>query len=124
MITRKRGLPNQHRRMSQDVAFHMRLAFGRCPACDLNMPPAVIYRRSRSSITFRCETCGLQWRITHANMHWAATRQAEMCRTGNGEHDGFIASVYEAFALATKPAADYESLRTNTITQQQRLGNG
>src|SRR4051812_17427324 len=52
-----------HAMMPRDRTLTMllRQAVGTCPHC--RRPEAVVYRRSRTSVTMRCE-CGLQWTMT------------------------------------------------------------
>jgi hypothetical protein len=127
---RKRGLPNQHERLTRDVAFSVRSIFGACPACRYFVSgsplkdPAVIYRRSPHSITFKCKVCSLQWTITHANLHRAAAAIAQALRDC-GKEDYECSEI----AAATKLAAEREAKRRNTITRQRPrrvipLGNG
>jgi hypothetical protein len=129
---KKRGrLPNQHGRMSHMGAFFLRSMFGDCSVCrelvsnKTLKDPAVIYRRSEHSITFKCKVCGLQWMITLANMHRALAAIAQARRDCGKKEDYGISSI----AAATKFATEREAKRRNTITRQTKrrvilLGNG
>ena len=54
----------------------LRAVVGSCPMCIERGKPAVIYRRSHKSVTMRCNKCGLQWTMTLARIHKAASKQA------------------------------------------------
>jgi hypothetical protein len=130
----KRGLPNQHGRLSRDASFQIRLAAGACPSCAMFEPgwaklgscsgnsPGVIYRRSAHSVTFRCNRCKLQWTITLANLHRCAAAKA--ITPGESEMPW-----YQFIADETAFAVECEAKRKSTISRQTnrrvwRLGNG
>jgi hypothetical protein len=120
--TVKRGLPNQHGRLSRSQAYELRFIFGDCPCCNYgisNNPlrdPAVIYRRSQHSVTFRCNVCRLQWTITWANIHRAASAVIDYRRSARKKPIWD----YEAIAQGTKFAAEREIKRKSSITRQTR----
>jgi hypothetical protein len=116
MTNKKRGLPNQHERLSRRVAFGVRAAFGSCSACGARHSPAVIYRRSWHSVTFKCKACSLQWTITLANMHRAAKTQAEIWRGSDHKNAAAFVNLYEDIAMGTRDAVEDEAKRRNTIT--------
>ena len=76
--TQKRGLPNQHGRLSRELSVPLSFTAGACPSCsmmaaigDHHFSP--IYQRSETSVTFRCRLCGLKWTVTLANLHKIAS---------------------------------------------------
>jgi hypothetical protein len=59
----------------------IRDAVGRCPLCSqyndsFGAPcqSSAIYRRSGRSVTMRCDSCGLQWTVTWAQLNKALRR--------------------------------------------------
>jgi hypothetical protein len=74
--------------------------------------PAVIYRRSYNSVTFRCQQCGMQWTMTRAILHKVATALAAKYPDAP--------SVYATVADWTRGAAEHAALRPNTIRNRQR----
>ena len=74
-----------------------------CPVCTGQLgkqsEPAVIYRRSNHSVTFRCQACYLQWTITWASLH----RAPRLLR---------LPSVRLAFLLMTVGSSNAISSRT------------
>ncbi len=78
--------------------------------------PAVIYRRSRSSFTFKCLRCGLQWSVTFAVIHRAVlTRQGDKI-----DDDPRFEAVCEILKDATRLNADYAARRRTSITRQKK----
>jgi len=68
-------------RLPQYEGSIIKMAVGSCPACatyaaGFPNDRTVIYRRSRRSITMRCEQCGLQWTMTWVKVHQATSRLA------------------------------------------------
>jgi hypothetical protein len=119
----KRGLPNQHGRLPKDLALAISFTAGVCPSCSMlrglldEHQFSVIYRRSATSVTFRCRLCGLKWTVTLANLHKVASARA-------ANH-----AWYRDVAFGTKFAVERAAKRRNTITRQRprrviRLGNG
>jgi len=71
-------------RLKRFVSAELRQMLGECPLCSVHkdleeeagnelLPTTVIYRRSPSAITMRCNKCGLQWAMT-----WQKIRQAAL----------------------------------------------
>ena len=114
----KRRFRNQPDRLWHPIRVALRVAAGPCPSCVfLGEPggkPAVIYRRSRYSITYRCPRCSLQWTVTFAVLHRVATK-----RLAKGLKDPHMAAVYETIAEATKFTVEREAKRKSTITRQK-----
>jgi hypothetical protein len=74
-------------------------------------------RRSNTSVTFRCRTCGLKWTITLANIH-------KVTDARSAEH-----GYYRFVADGTKFDSENAARRKTTITRQKnrkviRLTNG
>ena len=117
-----RGLPNQHGRLPKYVVRAISLTGGACPSCSMVAGPgehhfSPIYRRSATSITFRCRVCGLKWNVTLANLHKVASARS-------AEHPW-----YKLVATGTKFTVEREAKRKSTISRQVnrrviRLGNG
>ena len=67
------------KRLDRSSSATLRLSIGACPSCAVFLSGfdnghTVVYRRSHSSVTMRCETCGLQWTMTWAKIHAAMKR--------------------------------------------------
>ena len=67
----------------------LRAIGGGCPAClgaTGNEPifkPAVIFRRGKTSLTFKCQTCKLKWPVTFRSLQRAAgNRATELTKAG------------------------------------------
>ena len=86
--------------------------------------PAVIYRRSNHSVTFRCQACHLQWTITLASLHHAASTFAAGFREAGVADDDFRVKQCDFIARGTKFAIEREAARKSTITRQKRTGKG
>jgi hypothetical protein len=71
----------------------------------------VIYRRSATSVTFRCNHCTLQWAITFLKMHQAAKAMA--AKSGGPEKFFF-----ETVASMSEDALDHEGARRTAIKRQ------
>jgi uncharacterized Zn finger protein len=81
-------------RMDRQFSTELRFLIGHCPLCaGLKTPPGVIYRRSPTSITMRCEHCGLQWTMTWLKIHQAAKRKVEQLEADT-EREGTPGSVH------------------------------
>jgi hypothetical protein len=63
----------------------------------------------------------LQWTITHANMHRAAERKAEMWRNSDNKHAADFANLYEGIALPTKENGDHEAKRRTSIVANRDM---
>jgi|SRR5882724_304089 len=111
-------LRNQHDRHPRWQANQLKHLVGNCPHCARFENNAgvkhesVIYRRSETSITFRCERCKLQWTITLANMHKAFAAFVPVLKEGGATE---AAEIYENFARITKFAVEREQARKSSI---------
>jgi hypothetical protein len=81
-----------------------------------------IFRRSNTSVTFRCRTCGLNWTITLANIWKVADARVADARSAEYGY-------YRLIADGTKLASENAARRKTTITRQKnrrviRLTNG
>jgi hypothetical protein len=91
----KEKLPELGR--SYDI-YYLRQALGICPNCITRSiygvnagPSGVVYRRSRTSLTMRCDFCGLQWTMT-----WLKVLQAmrhRIASEGEGELGTIVAEI-------------------------------
>jgi hypothetical protein len=81
---------------------------------------AVIYRRSDTSVTFRCKACYLQWTITRASLHRAASTFAAAFREAGVPADDGRVKQCDFIASWTKFAVDREAARKSTITRQKQ----
>jgi hypothetical protein len=96
-------------RMSRYQSGMLRLTAGACPSCSVfvygpaNDRPAVVYRRSHRSVTFRCERCRLQWTITLANLHKVCAAKAITPGERDIKPDRFT-PLYSYVAQGTKGA--------------------
>ena len=80
----------------------------------------MIYRRSNHSVTFRCKACYLQWTITCASLHRAASTFAAAFReAGVPADDGRVRQCH-FIANGTKFAVEREATRKSTITRQKK----
>ena len=104
-------------RLTKDVRTILRAAAGMCPSCiflhDLPDRPAMIYRSSNHSVTFRCQRCSLQWTVTLATLH----RVAE-ARLKKGIKDPRLEEAYGFLEVITRFAADNAVQRKSLITHQ------
>jgi hypothetical protein len=110
-------MPGVHRAAIRSVA-------GICPSCALSRTfggeqstslkdvLGVIYRRSDTSITFRCQHCELQWTVTLANLHKAAQSKIESIS------DETLKCFYDYVIAGTQFAAEREAERKNAIKKQ------
>ena len=73
--------------------------------------PAVIYRRSNHSVTFRCQACHLQWTITLASLHRAASTFAAGYREAGVDVDDVRVKQVDFIAQGTKFAVEREAAR-------------
>ena len=120
----KRRLRNQPDRLPFLKRFLLRKTAGSCPVCirhfgKVMYEPAVIYRRSDHSVTFRCQTCHLQWMMTLASLHRAASTCAAGLREA-GKPDDPRVRRYDFIAQGTKFAAENAAARKSTITRQKK----
>jgi hypothetical protein len=116
----KTKLRNQPDRLWKPLRTALRVVAGQCPFCialTQHMDrPAVIYRRSRSSVTFKCLRCGLQWSVTFAVIH-----RAVLARQGDKvDDDPRFQAVCEILKDATRLNADYAAQRSTSITRQKQ----
>jgi hypothetical protein len=67
--------------------FLLRAVFGTCPVCtaagERNPEPAIVYRRSKKSVTMKCTNYGLQWAMTWAMIHKAVSKYREHAEYGD-----------------------------------------
>ena len=117
-------LRNQPDRLPFLNRFLLRKTAGYCPLCTGMLganrgEPAVIYRRSNHSVTFRCKACHLQWTITLAAMHRAASTFAAGFREAGVADDDFRVKQCDFIARGTKFAVKQEAKRKSTITRQR-----
>ena len=109
-------LRNQPDRLWKPVRVAVRVVAGNCPSCSvINREialPAAIYRRSNSSVTFRCQVCALQWTVTLANLHRSA-----VARLARGIPDP-LGEIYQLAADQTKFAAENAANRSAAINRQ------
>jgi hypothetical protein len=93
-------------------------ALGTCPICvlrdtiptDMGLTHGVVYRRSRTSVTMRCEVCGLQWAMT-----WEKVIQA--MKYQEGVYEGWGTSVIRiAEAAAPNRRLPYKPKRARVAT--------
>jgi hypothetical protein len=86
-----------------------------CPICW--SPKTVIYRRSGTSVTFRCNNCTLQWTMTFLKIHQAAKAMA--AKLGSDNNEGFY---FEMIADRTADAAERGAARRSSIKQLLQTG--
>ena len=79
----------------------------------------MIYRRSNHSVTFRCQACYLQWTITWASLHRAASTFAAAFREAGVPADDGRVKQCDFIANGTKFAVEREATRKSTITRQK-----
>ena len=119
----KRRQRNQHDRLPFLQRFLLKQTAGHCPVCTGQLgkqaKPAVIYRRSSHSVTFRCKACDLQWTITWASLHRAASTFAAAFREAGVATDDVRVKQYDFVANGTKFAVEREAKRKSTITRQK-----
>ena len=121
MIRRQRNQPN---RLDRTNAYLLKGTAGYCPVCTGMLgkqeDKTVIYRRSDTSVTFRCEACYLQWTITWASLHRAASTFAAAFREAGVAADDVRVKQCDFIANGTKFAVEREAKRKSTITRQKK----
>jgi len=63
------------KRRNRELTSTLRAAIGTCPACERR--GAVVYRRSPTSVTMRCNGCRLQWTVTMHQLRRFLKRELE-----------------------------------------------
>ena len=120
----KRRQRNQPGRLPFLHRFLLRETAGHCPVCTGQLgkqaEPAVIYRRSNHSITFRCKACYLQWTITWASLASCCIDTfAAGFREAGVAADDVRVKQFDFIANGTKFAVEREATRKSTITRQK-----
>jgi hypothetical protein len=119
----KRRQRNQPDRLPFLQRFLLRNTAGHCPVCTGQLgkqaEPAVIYRRSNHSVTFRCKACYLRWTITWASLHGAASTFAAGFREAGVAADDVRVKQFDFIANGTKFAVERQATRKSTITRQK-----
>jgi hypothetical protein len=119
----KRRQRNQPDRLPFLQRFLLRNTAGHCPVCTGQLgkqaEPAVIYRRSNHSVTFRCKACYLRWTITWASLHGASSTFAAGFREAGVAADDVRVKQFDFIANGTKFAVERQATRKSTITRQK-----
>lgn len=95
-----------------------------CPCCGSSRDyyrrgdnTVTVYRKSFTSVTFRCSNCTIQWSVTYVKMHHAAMALAAKSDLAGDE---ICRLFYENVITSLEPALERESRRKNSIRRQPR----